>query len=105
MGNNRYKKYVEQSQKIRKILLIVLMLFIIVYFAYLFMYGEKGYMRYQELKATQQHLNKEIRHIELEKKQTLQEIHVIRKDPYAMEGHARSMGYQQEGEIIYKFKE
>lgn len=105
MGNNRYKKYAAQSQKIRKFLLIAVMLFIIGYFAYLFMYGEEGYMRYQELKATQQDMNQEIRNIELEKKQILKEIHVIRKDPYAMEGHAREMGYQQEGEVIYKFKE
>lgn len=104
MGNNRYKKYVEKSQKIRKALLVLLMLFIIGYFAYLFIYGEKGYMRHQELKARKQHLNREIRNLEIEKKQMIQHIKKIQKDPNALEDEARSMGYQKEGEIIYKFK-
>ena len=104
MGNNRYKKYVEKSQKIRKALLVILMLFIIGYFAWLFMYGDKGYMRYEELRATKRHLNREIRSVEMEKKQMIQEIQRIRKDPNAVEGHARAMGYQKDGEIIYKFK-
>lgn len=68
------------------------------------MYGEKGYMRYQELKSTKQQLKREIRKVETEKKQMIKEIQIIRKDPNAVEGRARAMGYQKEGEIIYKFK-
>ena len=90
---------------LKKILFILIIIALSTYFISLFIYGDKGIIRYIELKDKKIELQAEIRSMKEENEMLGQRNHKLMKDPHAIEDLAREMGYKKDDEIIFKFKD
>jgi cell division protein FtsB len=102
---NKTIKQTKRDQLKKICLSILVVLALGAYFALAFVYGEKGYMRYMELRAEEAQLQDELIRLEDDNNKLLRQISRLKTDPNEIEQYARQMGYQIEGEIVFKFKE
>jgi cell division protein FtsB len=105
MPKNIAKKELIWQNTVKKILVIGIIIAVSSYFVFLFIYGDKGIIRYMELKDKRVELEAQIRSMKIENEMLEQRNNSLMKDPQAVEGLAREMGYKKENEIIFKFKE
>jgi cell division protein FtsB len=105
MPKNIAKKELIWQNTVKKILVIGIIIAVSSYFVFLFIYGDKGIIRYMELKDKRVELEAQIRSMKIENEMLEQRNNSLMKDPQAVEDLAREMGYKKENEIIFKFKE
>lgn len=105
MPKNIAKKELRWQKMMKNFFFTFIVIALSFYFLITFIYGEKGLIRYMDLKDKRVDLEAEIRSMQVENEMLGQRNNRLMKDPNAIEDLAREMGYKKDGEIIFKFKE
>ena len=102
MRNIRRQQVYENRKKRRRILLTFSLL-LLVYLTFTIAIGEKGVLRYIELKSIRNHMMTETLSIKKRNEDMTGHIDSLKKDPDTVEELARQYGLTKEGELIFKF--
>lgn len=105
MPKNIAKKELKWQKMMKSFFFTFIVIALSFYFLLTFIYGEKGLIRYMDLKDKRVDLEAEIRSMHVENELLRQRNNRLMKDPNAVEDLAREMGYKKDGEIIFKFKD
>ena len=105
MPKNIAKKDLYWQKILKTVLFLLVIIAVSSYFISLFIYGDKGIIRYMELKEKEIQIKAEIRSMKEENKMLGQRNQKLMKDPQAIEDLAREMGYKKGNEIIFKIKD
>ena len=105
MPKNIAKKELRCHRMMKNFFFTFIVIALSCYFVLTFIYGEKGFIRYMELKDKRAELEAEIRSMQVENEMLGQRNNKLMKDPFAIEDIAREMGYKKDDEIIFKFKD
>lgn len=80
--------------------------FLVAFVAYLFIFGDGGYLPRKELSKKIEELNGKVARLEKENGSLKEEANTLRKyDPFTLEAEARKLGLIKPGEKIIRFKE
>jgi cell division protein FtsB len=103
---NRSRQAIIEDQKRRRLILLTVTGFFIIYFIFSFVFGDSGLLSYLRMKGMQQQLSHEIDQIHQKNAELRHEIKSLRSDPDYIEQIAREqLGLVKDGEVIYQFND
>ena len=101
---NRLRRQVASEKRKRRLIFLTVFLLSFFYLAISLIFGDMGLLRYRELHKTKNHLEAQIKEIEMENEQLRSQVKSVREDPYTKEKHAREdYGLAKPGEIIIQY--
>ena|SRR3989304_3074260 len=103
---NRSRKAIIESRRRRRLILLTVTGFFLVYFIFSFTFGDAGLLSYFKMKRTKQELVHDIEQLHQRNTELRYEIEWLRSDPRYIEQMARErLGLVKDGEIIYQFND
>lgn len=98
------RRQVSAERKKRRIVFYTLILLSILYLIVHAVFGDKGLLRYYELRKTKMRLEKQITEMERENAHLRRELKAIKEDSFLREKHAREeYGLAKPDELIFQY--
>lgn len=102
---NLRQQVIVESKK-RDMFLFVIITLVISYLGIVLIFGNPGFIKYNELNKTKKKLEAEIKHIEKENKILKAQINALKEDAFYIEKYAREeFGLAKSDEYIFQFQE
>ncbi|MEW6116203.1 MAG: septum formation initiator family protein [Nitrospirota bacterium] len=100
------RQQVAVESKRRTVLFFSIVSVAFLYLSFTLLFGNMGFLKYNELKKTKSRLESEITTLEQENKQLKQHVTALKQDPFYIEKHAREeYGLAKPDEYIFQFND
>ncbi len=103
-SGNLLRKQVVSEIKKRRLIFFTIMLLSFIYLIITLFFGDRGLLKYIELKKTEARMERQIKELKKDNEHLRSEIKSLREDPFYIEKHAREdFGLARPDEYIFQY--